>query len=742
MAESTEFKLICDALPPDASVTEFRATEGLSRLYEADVTFITADPTFVVEDCLRIGATLEIDEQEMLRSRRICGIVDRAEFVNHDGEYFFFTLRIRPPLAALTQREDNRIYQNKTVVQVVEEVLQAAGVTRYEWRTGETYPPREYIVQYRETEFNFVSRLLEEEGIYYFFQHVDGEAFVIFADGPEPMQREMNPPVILSLAQGAISGAVLTADSLTSFSRTHSVRTGSVHLVDYDFEKPQAKPQATQFADTPFPTPYFEYPGGFTVAAEGARLATARMRSLRNDVDVVQGESHSTVMEVGAAFTVDGARQGALSGRFSVTDLDTFGHSGRFGGTNGLTNRFRGIPADQAWAPPRVAKKPRIGGLQTATVMGPTGGEQEIHVDKYGRVKVRFHWDRVGQRNDQASCWLRVTQVPMGGSIILPRVSWEVSVAFLEGDPDRPFVLGRVYNAEKTPPYALPATQTSGTLKSMSTPGAGGYNEISLADSGGSQGFSTHAQKDLNITIGNNKTEQIAVDESIAIKVNQSVSIGSNQTTSIGGNQAITIGANAEAKIGGSEKITVGGNETFNATKNNVEKIGADRTYDVGGMSTIISNTVLQKIGGNLSRDVGAAMVSMSIASLSCVYGGDYNETVSLVKIELCKGSVGDTVTGGLDRTAVAAVLHVVKGDWAQSCDGNVTSLIGGLHYSKVAGDYSVKGSMVTLLGAIGAMKGGGSELKFGGGPILMKGSKIAWKGALIAHLSTAMKLG
>lgn len=737
MSQSTDVTLICDALPADVSVVSFRAREALSTLYEVDVTFSTADRSFAIEDALRVGATLKLDEKEMERFREISGVIDRAEFAEFDGEHFFFRVRLRPPLAALSQREDNRIYQNKSVPDIVSEVLTAAGVTRFAWRNGETYPPREYTVQYRETELNFVSRLLEEEGIYYFFEHAEGEVLLVFGDGAEQITREANPPAKLSLAQGGKE-----QDALTHFSRTHAIRTGSVHLVDYDFEKPQIKPEATQFADTTFPTPFFEYPGGFTKAADGARLATARMRELRNDVDVIRGECHSCALEVGAVVTIEGARQSELMGRFAVTELDTEGRQSRNGGANTLTTHFRGIPEGQSWAPPRAAKKPRIGGLQTATVMGPTGGEQEIHVDKYGRIKVRFHWDRVGQRNDQASCWIRVMQVAQGGSIILPRVSWEVSVAFLEGDPDRPVVLGRVYNAEKTPPYALPATQTSGSLKSMSSPGAAGYNEFTLADSGGSQGFSTHAQKDLNITIGHDKTEQVGVNETISIKVNQSVSIGANQTTSVGANQTITIGANSEATIGGSESITVRGNETFNATKNNVEKIGVDRAYDVGGMSTIISNTVLQKIGGNLSRDVGVAMVSMSIASLSCVYGGDFNETVSLVKIELCKGSVGDTVTGGLDRTAVAAILHVVKGEWGQKCDGNVTSLIGGLHYSKVAGDFSIKGSMVTLVGAIGDLKGGGSQLKFGGGPILMKGSKIAWEGALALHMSTAMKLG
>ena len=167
-----------------------------------------------------------------------------------------------------------------------------------------------------------------------------------------------------------------------------------------------------------------------------------------------------------------------------MTELHTWGEQTlESGGPNEVCrNELQGIQVGAPFAAARRTKKPRIRGIQTATVMGPTAEEQAIHVDKYGRVKVRFHWDRVGQRNDQASCWLRVTQIPMGGSIILPRVSWEVSVAFLEGDPDRPFVLGRVYNAEKTPPYALPGTQTSGTLKSMSSPGGAGHNEIKLSD--------------------------------------------------------------------------------------------------------------------------------------------------------------------------------------------------------------------------------------------------------------------
>jgi type VI secretion system secreted protein VgrG len=734
MATALEFTLRADCLPADALVTEFECTEALSSLYELEVTFTTEDTSFVADTCLRKGITLVIEGEG--RTRAISGVCDLAEFTGVVDRTFHFRVRMRPPVAALSQREDNHIYQDKGLVAVIGEVFEAAGVDKVEWHLTSAYPPREFIVQYRETELDFVSRLLEDEGIFYFFEHADGEVTMVMGDGPEALKREAATPAVLTATPSAEA-----TDGVRDLARTASLRSSNTRLRDYDFEKPQLPPNAAESASAAVELPYYEYPGAFTKGADGSRRATARLRELRHDVDVLRGSSHCFVLEVGALVTIEGARQESLNGRFVVTELRTHGKREKFSGTS-IENSFSAIPEDQSWAPPRRAHKPRIAGLQTATVMGPTGEEQAIHVDKYGRVKVRFHWDRVGQKDDTASCWLRVMQVPLGGSIIVPRVSWEVSVAFLEGDPDRPFVLGRLYNGEKTPPYALPSTQTSGAIKSMSTPGAAGHNEINLGDAGGSQGFSTHAQKDMNTTIGHDKTEKVGVDEKQNVKVNRSTTVKADQTVSIGGNQTIDVGAVASQKIAGSQSISVGGNSTDDATANHVDKVGADRSYDVGGNMTVICNTVLHTIAGNLNRDVGAAMVGMSIASISDTIGGNYDEKVSLAHLALCKSSYNEAVAGSKKVTAAAADVLLVKGNCDQSCDACVTHLVGGLHYQKIAGDYSVSAPIIALIGAIGDLKGGGSNVKLGGGPVVITGSEVTIETALLVKMGASLKLG
>ena len=340
--------------------------------------------------------------------------------------------------------------------------------------------------------------------------------------------------------------------------------------------------------------------------------------------------------------------------------------------------------------------------------MGPSTEEQAIHVDRYGRVKVRFHWDRVSQQNDTASCWLRVSQLAMGGSMILPRVSWEVSVAFFNGDPDQPFVLGRVYNAEKSPPYALPGAQASGAIKSMSSPGGGGHNEINMADSGGSQGWSLHASKDLNITVGHDKKETVAVDEIHNVTVNMTTEIGSNEKITVGSNQSIDVGSIMSNKIGGAQGIKVGANETSNATANHIEHIGGDRSYSVGGNMTTISNTVKQTVTGAITRTAGTADVLACVASITESFGGAYKETIGAVKVELMKGMSSETVGKDKSLTSTAAELHLVTGNVDCASDASVTHLVGGLHYAKVAGDYTVKAPIIALIGAIGEFKGGG----------------------------------
>ncbi len=736
MPASSILELRGEALPADVLAIRYEAREALSRPYEVEVEFSTTDFAFRVEDCLRTRMVLQlVDARGGVRS--FDGVIDRAEYAYVTGPRLHFRVRLRPSIAALARREGCRIHQNKSVVDIAGLVLREAGIDKVEWQLVETYEPRDFVVQYRESQLDFIHRLFEDEGIFYFFRHdADGHVLIV-ADSPSAFTLMDDAPAVeFSMSQGG-------GEPLKDFSRKLALRTTSARLRDYDFEKPQSKPEAQVPGPDAWPMPLYEYPGGFLKAAAGQRKAKARLASERRDADTVRGASRAIGLRVGVPFAVDGAAQPCLNGEFVVTELRTWGEQTlESGGANEVCrNQFVGIPKDSPWAPARVTHRPRIRGIQTARVMGPSSEEQAIHVDKYGRVKVRFHWDREGQQDDTASCWLRVAQLATGGSMVLPRVGWEVAVTFADGDPDRPFVLGRVYNAEKTPPYALPGAQTSGALKSLSSPGGAGYNEIKMGDSGGSQGWDLHAQKDLNITINHDRKETIDVDESHTVKVNVAWHVGSNERLTVGGNQSVDVGADRQDLIGGNQSVDVGGNETFDATSNLLEKIGGDRSYGVGGNQVVISNSVAQSIEGNFSRTVGAVQLTGSVDEIGENVAGSHTETVGAVKIELVKGDSAEEIAGNKTLTVAVADLHLIKGNLAISAEGSTTQLVGGLHYQKIAGDFSIKAPVITLLGAVGVFKGGGSELKLGGGPVVIKGDKIAIEAALVVKMGASLKL-
>jgi type VI secretion system secreted protein VgrG len=734
-----EFKLLGDDLPLDVSPHAFVSREALSTPYEVEITFSSLDEAFEPATCLRKSFTLVLVDPDKQRTRLLSGVCAEAELVHHDGVRFHFRLVLAPPVAALAQREDCRIYQDKSVIDVVKELLAAAGVDKVEYRLRQSYPPREYVVQYRETELAFFHRLLEDEGIFYFFEHTAGEVTMVLADSIQSVATELEAPVVLGLTEG-FGGT----DPITDIAFTRRLRASDVMLRDFDFEKPQLLPTSAQSADAEVDLPYYEYPGGFVAAADGQRRATARLTSMRADAETLRGKTRVLTLEVGKLVSVTGAAQDRVNGRFVVTSLVSRGRQSPTGRdeNSAIENEIAAIPEGLPFAPERRTKRPVIRGVQTAVVTGPTMGEEDIHVDNYGRVKVRFHWDRAGQFDDRSSCWMRVMQVPLGGGMIIPRAGWEVSVAFLEGNPDRPVVVGRVYNAERVPPYALPGAKATGAIKSASSPGGAGANEINLGDSGGSQGFSVTAQKDLNVSVGHDQNETVAVNDSTTIKVNASKQIGANQTVSVGGNQETNVGSQNSAKVSGDISISVGGNAVDNATANYVEKVGGDRSSSVGGNQLVICNGIQQTITGNISRDVGAVDLCASVASITAAVGGNVTEKIGVAKIDLCKGAWVETISGNKMSQIAVGELEIVKGSYSSSSDAAMTSLVGALRYAKVAGDYTISAPMVTLLGATGAFKGGGSELKLGGAPIVIKGSKVSIEAAMVVKLGSSLKMG
>ncbi len=725
--------LLGDGLPSDLRVQAYRAREGISFPYTVDIDVATADASFRVDACLRRRALLEVnDEQGGLRYYD--GLADRVGFSSFDGVDLHFRLRLRPALAALEHREGSRIFQDKSTVDVVKEVLSDAGVDAdVEWRLRRSYAPREFVCQYRETEIDFVHRLLEDEGIFYFFLHsADGHKLVLVDDPAAFTARDDAPPVTLSARQGGGLGS----QPVVGLSRKKQVRPTEVFLRDYDFEKPDVYPMASLPAPGPWPLRRYEYPAGFTSGADGSRRAKARISAHRGDADVCQGKSRAAGLACGIPMTVVGCREPFLNGEYIVISLCS---EGRAEG-EACQNELVAIPKDAPFAVPSRTKRPRIRGIQTAMVTGPSNEPQAIHVDSHGRIKVRFLWDRSGKQDETASCWLRVSQLGLGGSMVLPRVGWEVAVAFLDGNPDRPIVLGRTYNAENTPPYALPGAAADGSFKSSATPGGAGANELKMSDTAGSQGMAISAHKDLNVACGNNKNETVAVNEEHSVGCNYAVTVGANETVSTGANQSIDVGNALQVKVGGAQSTSVGGNDEVHAKCDFVEKVGAARDYSVGGNQITISCGVRQQITGAFVRDVGAVQANVSLASIDDTMLSTFDEDVGAIIAQLVAGPSVETVGGSKDLTSTAAEAHLVS-DLTTSA-ASVKQLVGGLHLRQIGGDYVASAPIIALVGGVGKLKGGGSSINMNGGPLTMKGSKIAINAGLIVKLGASLKIG
>ncbi|KYF81643.1 hypothetical protein BE20_37560 [Sorangium cellulosum] len=722
-----------DGLPGDVRVHSYEAHEAISLPYAVRVEISTCDPSFRVDACLQRRMLLEVDDGHG-SVRHYDGLPDRVGFLTYRAGEYVFELRLRPALAALEHREGSRIFQDRSPVDVVKAVLADAGVDRgVEWRLRHGYAPRELLCQYRETELDFVQRLLEEEGIFYFFLHgPDGHRLVLADDPAAFAPLDGTPEVRLSVRQGA--GA--RARPVLDLRRRKALRPTELALRDHDFEQPEVFPTASAAAPGNRAIRHFDYPGGFTAAAEGARKAARRLSSLRGDVDLCRGKTGAAGLLCGTPVAIEGAAEPFLEGEFVVVELRSRGRAG----TAACENEFSAIPKGAPFAPPRRTKKPRARGVQTAIVTGPSNEPQAVHVDRYGRIKVRFLWDRSGKQDDTSSAWLRVSQLALGGSMILPRVGWEVSVGFLDGDPDRPLVLGRAFNAEDTPPYALPGAAARSALKSMSTPGGAGHNEITMSDTAGGQGFSISAQRDLHIATGHDKDETVGVDEEHSVGGNYAVSIGASESVTVGANQSIDVGNALQNKVAGAQAISVGGDERIHASADLVEKVGGARDYAVGGDQITISCGVRQQIAGAFTRDVGSVQTSLSLASIDDDMLSTYDETAGALIAQLVAGASVESVAASKDQTSSAGEIHSVGALSTQA--GEVKQLIGGLHLRNVGGDCIVEAPQIVLAGGVARLIAGGSAIKLDGGPMTLEGPKIAVKAALVVRQAASLKIG
>jgi len=643
-ANQAHFTLSLEGIEHDFKVLEFRGREAISQPYRFDLELVSERPDLDLESLLHRPAFLAF----ALDGSGIHGLVHQAAQGESGKRLTRYRLTLVPQLAYLGHRTNQRIFQHLSVPQIVAKVLEEHGIQAdaYRFKLGPViYPPREYCVQYDETDLHFVQRLCEEEGIHYHFQHSTAGHVLVFGDDQTVF------PKLAATAYQQDSGLVADQPVIKRFGLRLETRTSRVTRRDYDFEKPRLTMEAAFHSDFQPDLEDYDYPGRFTERARGKHLSQRALERHRHDYELAEGESDQPRLASGHFLPLgehprsdwnqlwlltevlhEGKQPQVLEE--SVLELPSpsgrgAGGEGPFGNTDftqGYRNRFTATPWDIPFRPPLNHPKPKVLGSQTAVVTGPAG--EEIHCDEYGRIRVQFHWDRHGQADDKTSCWLRVSSSWAGdryGGIAIPRVGMEVLVTFLEGDPDQPLVTGCLYHKEHQVPYDLPANKTRTVFKTLSSPGGGGYNELRIEDRKGAEQIYVHAQRDWDENIEHDQKTRVGHERHDTVEANsyseyraeEHRTTHADRKTEIRANDHLTVGNTQHLKIGTGQFIEAGNEIHLSSGLKVVLEAGSELTFKAAGSFikldasgiTMVGPVIRMNSGGSPGKGSGAAPV-------------------------------------------------------------------------------------------------------------------------------------
>jgi len=689
-------------------VLTFREAQQLSRpaFVEVDVLLAAYVDT---EDLIAQTAELYFG-YDGESGREFVGVVESVTVVGSSaigdaGRTYQYSFVLVTPLSLLAGNHRCLIQQGVDVKDAVTAVLtDAASMLKLDWRLTGSYPKRAYCVQYQETDLAFVSRLLESEGIYYSFEAADdGELTLVLCDdstAAKPIDGDATLHHRLALI-GTDKDAILAVTD------THAVVSGKFTLRDFNFEKPLVDMTSTAQAGAQPDLEVYDYPGGYLEPADGKRIAQIRLDAEQAAAETLAIDVDCTRVSVGCKLTVADTR--SSDGDWVVTRA-VHEHEWDESGEPRYVCHAELLPAKTKFRPARVTPRPVIEGPQTASVVCPSGSQfEEIHTDEHGQCKVKFHWDLGPAMDDKATAWMRVSQLQTSGSMMLPRLGWEVIVEFLEGDPDRPMVTGRLYNGLFMPPYALPEGKTRTAIKTASTPGGGGSNEIRMEDKSGSEEIMMHSQKDTNVAVANNKTKNVGNNETLTV--------GASSTTSVGANQTVKITKGSKNDIKSDQTVLVGGTRSL--------EVNAVAAWNVTGSSTTtVAATQFEQIGNPLE-----ALIALAVAKAAEIAAAKAKDAVAAIqgavqgKIDQALGPVNDLV-------AKAGAL----GSGLQALGNGDLSALGGV----VGGATGLPG--VAAMGA--AMGGGGAPPAGGDAGGAVSAAAGAASGALAAPSAATIAAG
>lgn len=603
-----------------------RGREALGRLFEYEVEMYSErkDVDFSAVLGKKLTVKMEMPDDS---KREFNGIVTRFSSSGGYGQFTKYTAEVKPWLWLLTRTSDCFIFQDLSVVDIIKKVCQKpayGGLAVIDTGLLEhTYAKLPYCVQYRETDFVFLSRLMEQVGIYYYFKHEGGKHTMVLCDS---YRGHAKTPKYEKVKFATDESRSRYGDErIYSWVASGEIQASSVSLNDFDFEKMMASTSGGLKVKETIPATFsqpayevYDYPGGYTVAADGKNLAKAWIESVHGQCEQISADSNARGLTCGALFALEEHPRADQNKDFLITETFYTIESDDFNATGmghqvfrvhmallGKEHRFRTVS---------ISPKPYIHGPQTAIVVGKSG--EEVWTDKYGRVKVQFHWDREGKNDEKSSCFVRVAQnwaAKRWGTMFIPRIGMEVVIEFLEGDPDKPLITGCVYNSDNMPPYELPANQTRSTIKTNSSKGGGGFNELRFEDKKDAEEIFVQAQLDMNTIIKRHETRKIGFqakepgNQTIEIKNNQNLEVGKNQTVHIKEKQDVKIDQTSvteavqslELKVGASSIKLEPAKITIKSTQISIEasataefKAGAKMDINGGAMLTIQAGLV------------------------------------------------------------------------------------------------------------------------------------------------------
>lgn len=737
--QDTRLVRVKSTLDPEPFVLRsLRGSEEISRPFDFHVELLSVDAHLELKQV--VGQPLRLSMRTTAGDRHFHGYVKEFARTRTDGGLAVYEAQIQPWFAFLDYTSNCRIFQDRTVLEIVDEVFGAysdLAAYRYGNVDASKYSKMPYCVQYNESDFAFVSRLLEEAGIYYRFEHGEESHTLILEDDSTRSQPIDGQARVSYVADRDVQNE----EGLDNWFARRRVGSNAQALKSFDFKQPKNALSVDRLLDTPLGVlprlENYRYDGAARYADSkiGDALASLRAEEAAWQTKLFQGEGNQRLLQSGRYFVLHGhfehLEQDEEARQFLLVSVK---HEARNNFNSDMTevegSHYRCnvtcLRRKITFRPQRLTVQPRMPGPQTATVVGPPG--EELHADKYGRVKVQFHWDRLGQFNDTSSCWVRVASPWAGsdmGGVSPPRVGQEVVVDFLDGDPDRPLIVGRVYNEDNMPPFGL---EVSG-MKSKTVHGDG-FNEVTMHDSAGKELLNMRAQRDMATTVLNDQTAAVKNNKSTMVDNNHTMSVGVDQTISVGGKRGISVTGDDSLSVTGARTTDVTGAATTTVTG------AVSETFKAGQTLTIAAAGYTESITGDYGSTLNGNMTNQRNGNWMETITGTSGRAVTGALTETMQAGRTVTITGVDKRQVTGAVEDSNVGARTVSVDGNLEHGVSGTHMAFSTGDMTLgSGSLVAL--GVGEASGisitggeivitsGGSTIVINGGGVTVNGAKI-----------------